>query len=37
VQRIERDEEYIAKLLAGLLQFNAEVEAMIRQLERRAA
>jgi hypothetical protein len=37
VQRIYRDEEYLRKLLTGLLQFNAEVEAMIRQLEKRAA
>jgi len=37
VQRIERDEAFIQKLLTGLLQFNAEVEAMIRQLEKRAA
>ncbi|CAG4889558.1 lambda exonuclease family protein [Paraburkholderia gardini] len=37
VQRIYRDEEYIRKLLVGLHQFNAEVEAMIATLERRAS
>jgi predicted phage-related endonuclease len=37
VQRIERDEAYIQKLLAGLIQFNLEVEAMIATLEKRAA
>jgi hypothetical protein len=37
VQRIYRNETYIAKLLAGLLQFNAEVEAMIQRLEAKAA
>jgi predicted phage-related endonuclease len=37
VQRIPRDDAYISKLLAGLLQFNKEVDAMIAALERRAA
>jgi len=37
VQRIYRDEAYISKLLIGLLQFNAEVEAMIRRLEGKVA
>lgn len=37
VQRIERDEAFIQKLLIGLLQFNAEVEAMVDALEKRAA
>jgi predicted phage-related endonuclease len=37
VQRIQRDEAYISKLLAGLLQFNLEVEQMIAALEKQAA
>lgn len=37
VQRIERDEVFIQKLLAGLLQFNLELEQMIAALEKRAA
>jgi predicted phage-related endonuclease len=38
VQRIERDNAYInGVLLPGLLQFNAEVEAMIKLLEAKAA
>jgi putative phage-type endonuclease len=37
-QRIERDDAYIdGVLLPGLLQFNAEVEQMIAELNRRAA
>jgi predicted phage-related endonuclease len=37
-QRIERDDTYIDQiLLPGLLQFNAEVEQMIAELNRRAA
>jgi len=37
-QRIERDDEYIDKLLLpGLLQFEQEVQLMIEQLESRAA
>jgi predicted phage-related endonuclease len=38
VQRIKRDDVYInGVLLPGLLQFNAEVEQMIEELNRRAA
>ncbi|MDR5784097.1 YqaJ viral recombinase family protein [Caballeronia sp. LZ065] len=38
VQRIPRDDDYInGILLPGLLQFNAEVEQMIAELNRRAA
>ncbi|TAM07220.1 MAG: YqaJ-like viral recombinase [Paraburkholderia sp.] len=37
-QRIERDDEYInSVLLPGLLQFEAEVNAMIKRLKERAA
>lgn len=37
-QRIERDDAYInSVLLPGLLQFNAEVDSMIAELERRVA
>jgi predicted phage-related endonuclease len=37
-QRIERDDEYIDKLLLpGLLQFEQEVQSMIQQLEAKAA
>lgn len=37
-QRIERDDEYIGKLLLpGLLQFEQEVQSMIAQLEAKAA
>lgn len=37
-QRIERDDEYIDKLLLpGLLQFEQEVQSMIAQLEAKAA
>lgn len=37
VQRIQRDDDYIAKLAAGLLQFEAELQQMIAELERRSA
>lgn len=37
-QRIERDDEYIDKLLLpGLIQFEQEVQSMIKQLESKAA
>lgn len=37
VERIKRDEKYIADLAAGLLQFQAEALAMQAELERKAA
>lgn len=37
VQRIPRDEEYCQKLLVGLLQFEAELRAMVDTLRRKAA
>lgn len=37
VQRIPRDDDYIAKLAAGLLQFEAELQQMLAELERRSA
>lgn len=37
IQRIYRDDIYITKLLTGLLQFNAEVDAMIARLKQRMA
>lgn len=35
VQKIPRDDAYIAKLIAGLLQFEAELKAMIERLNQR--
>lgn len=37
IERIERDDKYIADLAAALLQFNAEALAMQAELERKAA
>lgn len=37
VQRIQRDDAYIAKLIAALVQFNADADAMLAQLLKRAA
>ncbi|HBO83086.1 MAG TPA: exonuclease, partial [Cupriavidus sp.] len=35
--RIPRDDEYISKLAAALLQFEAELQQMIAELERKSA
>jgi predicted phage-related endonuclease len=37
VQRVERDDEYIAQLVGSLITFNAEVEAMVDVLLKKAA
>ena len=37
VERIHRDQAYIDQLLQGLLQFEAELKAMIAKLEQKAA
>jgi putative phage-type endonuclease len=37
VQRIPRHDEFIARLIGALLQFNEEAEAMLAELHRRAA
>lgn len=37
VQRIQRDDEYISTMVAALLQFEAELQQMIAELERRSA
>lgn len=36
-ERIERDEEYIAKLLTGILRFEEELQAMVNRLKKVAA
>jgi hypothetical protein len=36
-QRIERDEEYIAKLKDGIMRFEAELQLMVATLQQKSA